>query len=72
MTAANGIIKAQQMADIGVRIGKIESDQGNINPTAPRISVMPMKRMKRICNPSTPVCPNETSFCSRKIRFAYS
>ncbi len=58
---------AKQIAAIGVRTGRMFVHQSTINPTAPKISDMPMKRIRGGGKPSTPVCPLATNFCSEKI-----
>ena len=61
------MIAAIHNAEKGVRNGNILIHQGRINPNAPKISEMPIKRIRGIGNPSTPVWPMATSFCAEKI-----
>jgi hypothetical protein len=58
---------ARQIAETVVKIGRILSNNGRIIPIAPKISEMPMKRIKGRGKPSTPVCPLATNFCSEKM-----
>jgi len=57
MGAAKTMMTAKQTAATGVNTRAIPNHQGNRMPMAPAISATPMKRMKGIGSPSTPVCP---------------
>ena len=61
------MMTAKQIAETVVRKGRMWSNNGRIIPTAPKISDIPMKRINARGNPSTPVCPLATNFCSEKI-----
>jgi hypothetical protein len=55
MIAAGTIMMARQMAETFVRTGQVFSKRGRIMPRVPRISEMPIKRIKDVGRPSTPV-----------------
>lgn len=55
---------AKQRAETTVKIGTVWRSRGRMIPNAPKISEMPMKRIKPGAKPSTPVCPLATNFCS--------
>ena len=55
------------MAEIAVKTGKMLSNKGRIIPIAPKISDIPIKRIKGRGKPTTPVCPLVFYFCSEKI-----
>ena len=57
MMAAGIIINAKRIADIDVRTGNIFNHHGNIKPSAPSISEIPIKRTKGSDKFSMPVCP---------------
>jgi hypothetical protein len=49
------------MAATGVRNGSIPSQPGSINPMAPRISEIPIKRTSGTGRFSMPVCPRSST-----------
>lgn len=61
--AARTMITAKHPAATGVSTGAIPIHQGKISPAAPRTSLIPIKRIKPMCRPVTPVCPLAISDC---------
>ena len=64
------MITAKQTAVTGVKIGMIPVKDGTKMPIEPSISEIPIKRMKGIASPSTPVCLCATSHRSDCVDFA--
>ena len=67
MIAAGIIIIAKLMAEIAVKIGSMFNNMGRMIPIAPKISDIPIKRIKGTGKPATPVCPFAINFCSERI-----
>jgi hypothetical protein len=55
------------MAAITVKMGRILSNKGRMIPIAPKISDIPIKRIKGGGKPTTPVCPFAINFCSERM-----